>query len=147
MKCAAGVALLLAGCTTRATGVGTSDFAERGRLVCLLEEMNHRHGVELPPVHEHVPAFGTEARVYPLLRTAIAEGLFVDARFKGRDLRLSGRRFADSGALEVIRVQWWDEGKLEEVAYWCDVCAIKEFRPGSCSCCQGDVRLRQWPEE
>ncbi len=129
-------------------------FDRKGRLVCLLEEMKDRHGVQIAPIHEHVLGFRVEGKVpesgfryYTVLRTRIAEGLFVDKRFKDRDLRLLGQVFPGSAVLEVGRYQWWKDGKLQDVFYWCEVCSIKSSDPGTCACCQAMVELREEPSK
>lgn len=127
-------------------------FESRGLLVCLAEEMKEKHKAEVQPVHDHVAGFRVIGklpkgglRYYVILRTALAEALFVDKRFKGRELRLEGKRFPDSAVIEVIRIQWLRDGKLVDLYYWCDVCSIKGADPGPCACCQGKVRLREEP--
>lgn len=124
----------------------------RGRLVCLAEEMRDHYQAEVPPVHEHLWGFRAEGelpagapRWYTLLRTAISEGFFVDQRFQGRTLLVRGRRFPGSALLDVSRYFWLRDGKLWDVYYWCDVCAIRGTDPGRCACCQGQVDLRDAP--
>ena len=125
-------------------------FEARGKLVCLIEEMKEKHRAEANPIHEHLVGFRVEGtlppaglRYYTILRNAFSEALFVDARFKAQDLRLTGRVFPSSSVLEVSRFQWYKEGKLRDVYYWCTVCAIRGVDPGPCACCQGKVELRE----
>lgn len=126
-------------------------FEGRGRLVCLIEEMKEKHRAQANPVHEHLAGFRAEeggaARYYTLYRNALSEALFVDARFKERDLRLTGRVFPSSSILEVSRFQWYRDGKLQDVYYWCTICAIRGVDPGACACCQEKVELREAPAE
>lgn len=102
-------------------------FEKRGRLVCLLEEMKERHGLELPPVHAHLLGFRVEGegarppRYVTILRTKSSEALFSDPRFQKRELRLLGRLFPEGSLLEVARIQGWREGKLVELHYECDL--------------------------
>ena len=125
-------------------------FEARGRLVCLVEEMKEKYRAEAPAAHEHLPGFQVEGdppaggfRYYTLLRNSFSEALFVDARFKEHELRLSGRVFPSTSILELTRFQWYRDGTLLEVFYWCSVCAIKGVNPGPCFCCQGKVELRE----
>ena len=128
-------------------------FEGRGRLVCLLEEMKERHGLELPPLHAHLVGFrvddgpGRPPRYLTILRTKSSEALFSDPRFQGRDLRLLGRLFSEGALLEVAHIQGWRDGTLVELYYWCDVCRIREPVPGACSCCQDPVEFRETPVE
>lgn len=119
---------------------------ERGRLVCLIEEMKEKYKAQASPIHEHLAGFkvdGEPARYYTLFRNALSEALFVDKRFKEHELRLTGRVFPTTSLLEVSRFQWYRGGKLLDVYFWCEVCAIKGVDPGACACCQGEVELRE----
>jgi hypothetical protein len=129
-------------------------FEERGRVVCLIEEMKEKYKVEAAPAHEHLVGFRVEDksaangfRYYTLLRNAGSEALFVDKRFKERELRLFGRVFPSSSVLEVNRFLWYRDGKLMDVYYWCEVCSIRGVDPGPCACCQAKVELREKPYE
>jgi hypothetical protein len=127
-------------------------LAARGRLVCVHEEMQRAHGVEIPPVHEHVLGFRAEGdvgglRCFTVLRTALSKRLFEDARYRDRDLRITGRVYPGTANLEVQVVQWWKDGALSEVWYWCDVCSIKGVDPALCACCQAPVELKEGPAE
>jgi hypothetical protein len=122
-------------------------FESRGRLVCLIEEMKERHQAEANPIHEHLAGYRVDGeggpRYYTLYRNKFSEALFVDKRFREHELRLTGRVFPSSMLLELSRFQWYREGKLYEVYYWCGVCAIKGVDPGPCACCQKNVELRE----
>ena len=121
-------------------------FEERGKLVCLIEEMKEKYQAQAGPIHEHLVGFRTEGAKYvTLYRNALSEALFVDKRFKERELRLTGRVFPSSSLLEVSRFQWYRDGKLLDPYYWCEVCAIRGTDPGPCFCCQGKVELREAP--
>ena len=122
----------------------------KGRLVCLAEEMARAHGAAVAPVHDHLWALKLDAprkglRYHTLLRTPTSEALFRDARFKDRDLRLTGRVDPGTSVLDVQLFQWWTDGELRDVWYWCDVCSIRGVDPGDCACCQAPVELREAP--
>lgn len=128
---------------------GPTSFEKRGRLVCLAEEMSDRFGARVPPVHDHVLAFRVggdlptdEARYYVILRTHFAKALFEDRRYEKETLIISGRLYPGSPALDVTRFRWVRDGKVEELFYWCEVCAIKTVDPNRCACCQADVEFR-----
>jgi hypothetical protein len=58
-------------------------------------------------------------------------------------LELLVRRYADSPAVQVIRVfELAADGKYE-IDYWCDICAITMFELKECECCQGPIELRR----
>jgi len=125
-------------------------FEARGKLVCLIEEMKEKYQAEANPIHEHLVGFKVEGdpppggfRYATIYRNKFSEALFVDDRFKKRELRLTGRVFPSTALLEVSRFQWYKDGQLLDVYYWCSVCAIKGVDPGACACCQGNVELRE----
>lgn len=124
-------------------------FEKQGRLVCLAEEMRTHFGARVPPVHDHMLAFRVdgdvpagEPRYYTILRTHFAKALFEDRRYEKESLVLSGRVYPGSSALDVTRFRWIKDGKLEELFYWCEVCAIKTVDPDRCACCQAEVEFR-----
>lgn len=130
-----------------------------GRVVCLVEALRDEHGAQTPPVHDHLWAFRrkpgpprdaereprSDLDTLVILRTPLAEGLFVDARLRGRDLILHGRQFAGTGVCEVTSYEGVRDGKPVELYYWCEVCSIKGANPGPCACCQGPVELKEAP--
>ncbi len=152
MRAAPLACLLLLGCTAAPAASGPVPFEARGRLVCLLEEMKRDHGAETAPAHEHVLGFRVEEkdpprglRYHTILRTRLSMALFVDPRFRERELRLRGRVFPGSAVLEVTRFQWYRDGRLHDVFYWCEVCTIRDVDPGLCACCQAAVEFRETP--
>jgi hypothetical protein len=127
-------------------------FEEQGKVVCLIEEMKEKYQAQAAPGHDHLAGFRVEdraaaggARYYALFRNAGSEALFVDKRFKDHVLRLYGRVFPSSAVLEVTRFQWYRDGKLMDVYYWCEICSIRGVDPGPCACCQAKVELREAP--
>jgi hypothetical protein len=149
-----GFVLLALGCAAPSAPPSAAlvPFEARGRLVCLAEEMKSVHRADVPPVHEHLwgfridpPPAAPAPRYATILRTPMAEALFVDERFRHRELKLFGRRFPDGALLEVSGIQWVRDGALYDVFYWCRTCAIKGFDPSTCACCQEPVELREEP--
>ena len=126
-------------------------FEGRGKLVCLIEEMKEKYQAQASAVHDHLWGFRTDvegkARYYTVFRNALSEALFVDQRFREHELRLTGRVFPSTSLLEVTRFQWYREGKLRDLYYWCEVCAIRGVDPGACACCQDKVELREAPAD
>ena len=77
--------------------------------------------------------------------------LFVDTNLQSKSLLLKGRvqagtqragtqRFEVTGNLRSIR-----DGKIHELYYYCDICAIKGSDPGPCMCCREPVYLVEEP--
>lgn len=118
----------------------------RGNIVCLAEEMHARYNVELFKTHEHLYGMKTEAGTYyTLLRTSLAEALFVDERLRAKHLVINGRVFPNTQLLEVTRFASLKDGVVHELYYYCDTCYIRAVAPGDCDCCQAPVVLIEKP--
>ena len=118
----------------------------RGKIVCLAEEMHTNYKVELFGNHKHLYGVKTEdGEYYTLLRTSLAEALFVDERLHAKDLVIKGRVFPKTQLLEVTRFLSIREGVLHDLYYYCDTCYIRTVAPGNCDCCQAPVVLIERP--
>jgi len=115
----------------------------RGRIVCLSEEMRQSYGANVPEKHAH--DYGLKAndgKYYSLVRTASSEALLTDTNLLSRTLILKGRVFPKTQLLEVVgNVHTVRDGKVYELFYYCDICAIKSSIPGPCMCCREPVHL------
>jgi hypothetical protein len=99
-----------------------------------------------PDAAKHLLALVTkEGKVYPLIPDDGSRMFFKDPSLRGRPMRLTGRLFADTHFLQVVSVHSYKNGKLHEVYYWCDICAIRRNAPGVCECCGGPMELREVP--
>jgi hypothetical protein len=67
----------------------------------------------------------------------------MDERYRQRDLQIAVRLFPQTSFIEVIKFQSWKDGKLHDLYYYCDVCAITSNKPGACECCQEPVEFRE----
>jgi hypothetical protein len=68
-----------------------------------------------------------------------------DKRLAGADFEASGRQ-TSPGTLEIAPIHTramfvHRDGKRLAVSYWCDICYIRTWSPGTCWCCQEDTRL------
>ncbi len=76
----------------------------------------------------------------------MSTALFVDTNLDSKLLLLKGRipkgthRFEVTGNLRSIR-----GGKIHELYYYCDICAIKSSDPSICMCCREPVYLVEEP--
>ena len=121
----------------------------RGRVVCLTEELDKRFNV-LPDCDNrgHVYSLKTaDDKIYPFLPTDTAAAVWMDKRFRDRDLQVAARSFPDTNFIEVIKLQSWKSGKLHDLYYFCDICYITAFKPGPCECCQEPIEFRETPAE
>ncbi len=117
-----------------------------GKVVCLAEEMHTHYNVELFGNHTHLYGIKTEkGEYYTLLRTSLAEALFVDERLHEKDLVIKGRVFPKTQLLEVTRFLSVRDGVLHDLYYYCDTCYIRTVAPGNCDCCQAPVVLIERP--
>ena len=118
----------------------------RGNIVCLAEEMHTHYNVELFKTHPHLYGIKTEeGKYYTLLRTSLAEALFVDKQLHEKNLIINGRVFPNTQLLEVIRFASIKDGVVHELYYYCDTCYIRAVAPGNCDCCQAPVVLIEKP--
>jgi hypothetical protein len=119
----------------------------RGRIVCLTEELHARY--QITPdcdARGHVFTLKTaEGALHPILPTDEAAALWLDARFRTRDLQITARLFPDTRFIEVIKLQSWRNGTLHDLYYGCDICNITTHKPGPCECCQEPVEFRETP--
>ena len=88
---------------------------------------------------------GDDGKVYPLVKDDGARMFFKDETLLNRPMRLTGRLVPGSQLLQVVQVHSLRDGKLHEVYYWCDICAIKRFEKKICDCCGGPMELRETP--
>ncbi len=121
------------------------DVSLRGKIVCLTEELDKRFNV-LPDCDKrhHVYSLKTgDGKIHPLLPTETSAAVWMDERFRQRELQITARSFPDTDHIEVIKIQSWLNAKLHDLYYYCDICAITAFKPGACECCQEPVEFRE----
>ncbi|MBI4325048.1 MAG: hypothetical protein HY674_07260 [Chloroflexi bacterium] len=119
----------------------------QGRVICLAEEMHKLFQAHVAARHEHLYGFkAKDGNVYTLLRTKQSEALFVDQRLLNKELIVKGRVFPQTQILEVTgNLQSIREGVVNDLYYYCDICAITTVAPGPCLCCQAPVELVERP--
>ena len=105
------------------------------------------HGKLVPPENtDSSLKFKTESdQVYTLVSNRMSSALFIDTNLQARTLLLKGRvlpgkKFEVTGNLHSIH-----DGKVHELYYYCDICAIKGIDPGPCMCCREPVVLVEEP--
>ncbi len=135
-------------CLTRAddakTPLKTEFFIGK---VAPLADILDKHGTKLDAdAAPYSLALVTEAgKIYPLVKDAGARMFYKDASLLNRPMRLTGRLIPNSTLLQVVNVHSYRKGKLHEVYYWCDICAIRGYEAGICDCCGGPMELREVP--
>jgi hypothetical protein len=116
--------------------------------VAPLAEIIEKHGAKLDV--DAAPfwlALVTEkGDVHPLIKDDHARIFFQDPRMLNRAVRIGARRLPRTDFLQVLEVNTQVNGKLNEVYYWCDICAIRRAAlPKQCECCGGPMELREVP--
>lgn len=86
-----------------------------------------------------------DGKLYPLLKDDGSRMFFKDAKLLNRPMRLSARKIPNSDFLQVLNVKSIVKGKVHDVYYYCDVCAIKRFEAGPCDCCLAPLEFREEP--
>src|SRR5262245_29768378 len=121
----------------------------RGKVICLTEELQKLYQI-IPDCETrgHVYALKTASGQYhPFLPVDTAAAIWMDERFRRRDLQVTARTFPATDFIEVIKLQSWRDGKLYDLYYFCDICYISSHKPGPCECCQEPVEFRETPAE
>lgn len=119
----------------------------KGKVVSLSEVLKPA-GIELDPDATPVwLALKTEhGKLYPLIKDLGSRAFFHDRRLLNRPVQLQARLLPEARLLHVHQVHTLKEGKLHEVFYWCEVCAIRRpslEKTGVCECCGGQMDLRE----
>ncbi len=123
-----------------------SEVELRGQVVCLPEELHRAYQTDLPTNHQHIYGFKTTNNIYyTLLRTKLSEALFADPRLREKELLLTGNVLPNSQILDVTRMRSIRRGVVNDLYYYCDICAIRTVAPGPCVCCQAPVALVEEP--
>ena len=73
------------------------------------------------------------------------EGVIKDKRLFGKEFELIGD-FAAPDRFRILPIHLkamfvHQNGKKLFVTYWCDVCSIRTYTPGTCWCCQEETQL------
>lgn len=73
------------------------------------------------------------------------EGVLRDGRLKDADFEVSGH-YDGAASLRILPIHKramyvHKDGKRLYVTYWCAVCSIRTYTPGTCWCCQDETEL------
>lgn len=84
-----------------------------------------------------------DGKVHPLIKDGGSRMFFADPVLLNKPMRLTAVRVEDS--LRVMAVRSVRNGKLHDVYYWCDICAIRRSEKMICECCGGPMELIEEP--
>jgi hypothetical protein len=88
---------------------------------------------------------GEDGKIYPLVKDDGARMFFKDERLLNRPMQLTGKVVPGTNFLQVVTVHSIVKGELNDVYYWCDICAIRRNEKKICDCCGGPMELREEP--
>ncbi len=86
-----------------------------------------------------------DGKVYPIVRDDGGRMFFNDPKVQDRPMKVTGRLLGDTHLLQVLSVLSYKNGKLHDIYYWCDICAIRRNWAGECECCGGKMFLKEVP--
>jgi hypothetical protein len=138
------VPILLAGGGGKPAPVKSQYFTGK---VVPMADMLKKFGSNLDPdAAPHWKALVAEdGKVYPLIKDDGARIFFNDPKVLNRPMRITGRLFQDTRLLQVLSVHSIHKGKLHDIYYWCDICAIRRNQKQICDCCGGPMELHEVP--
>jgi hypothetical protein len=91
------------------------------------------------------PTLRTPQGVVPLTGDPETTLVLQDKRLDGADFEAAGQRNAagqfEIGPIHTRSMFLHRDGKRLAVSYWCDICYIRTWSPGTCWCCQEQTRL------
>lgn len=88
---------------------------------------------------------GNDGKLFLIIKNEGSRALFKDAELLGRQIQLVGVQVEGTQLLKVERIRTIVDGKLMEVDYWCEKCALRYSEPGICICCGMDALRRELP--
>jgi hypothetical protein len=112
-------------------------------LAKLLEKQKIKLDADAAP---HLLALVTDdGKTYPLIKDDGARMFFKDEKLLNRPMQLTGRIVPGTNFLQVVTVHSFVNGELNDVYYWCDICAIRRNEKKLCDCCGGPMELKEEP--
>jgi hypothetical protein len=88
---------------------------------------------------------GDDGKIYLLVKDDGARMFFKDERLLNRPMQLTGHVVPGTNFLQVVTVHSIVKGELNDVYYWCDICAIRRNEKKICDCCGGPMELKEEP--
>lgn len=119
----------------------------RGKVVPYQDALKRLYGIKLAGDQAaKLLALETEdGRLEPIVPTDGGRFFYQDPAMLDRPVQIVARVYDKTPGLQVIKVYSIRDGKLNEIYYWCSICAIKMYQLRKCECCQGDVEVREHP--
>jgi hypothetical protein len=123
----------------------TKNEQYRGKVVPLANLLE-KQGVKLDAdaAPQWLALVADDGKTYPLIKDDGSRMFFKDERLLKRPMQLTGR-VLDGNLLQVVNVHSIVKGELNDVYYWCDICAIRRNEKKVCDCCGGPMELKEEP--
>src|SRR4051794_24389763 len=87
----------------------------------------------------------TDGRSVPLHGDEETTLVLHDKRLLPYDFEVIGSlapsRVFDINPIYMAALWAYQNGSRKRVTYWCDICAIRTYSPGLCSCCRNETQL------
>jgi hypothetical protein len=80
-------------------------------------------------------------QVYPLNDDKSTSTLIEEKRLRTREFQLTLKKSGSS--YEIVKSQFFRDGKLYDFYYFCDVCNITTHTPGLCMCCRQETEYHE----
>jgi hypothetical protein len=126
--------------TDNAVPPSQGNLVVKGTLVCIGKQS------------KEVPCAGTgntlglraaTGQIYLLKNDKSSETLLDEKRLRSRDFQLTLKKSADSDSYEIVKSQFFRDGKLYDFYYFCDICNITTHTPGLCMCCRQETEYHE----
>ncbi len=127
-----------------AFGMGPStsqdNLVVRGTLVCIGKESKE---VPCAETGNTLGLRSVSGQIYLLKNDKLSSTLIEEKRLRSRDFQLTLKKADDSGSYEIVKSQFFRDGKLYDFFYFCDVCNITTHSPGPCMCCRQETEYHE----
>ncbi|MCE9531667.1 MAG: hypothetical protein K8T89_11180 [Planctomycetes bacterium] len=104
--------------------------------VVALKAVFEKEGVKLDR------ALVVDGKSYPIIKDVSGRRFSKDDRLLNKKYQITGRLVGGT-MLQVISVRSIKDGKLHDIYYWCDICAIRRSEMNDCECCGAPMELRE----
>ncbi len=84
-----------------------------------------------------------KGRLYPLKPHEVVDTLLIEKRLNAQSFRLTIKKLPGLNQYELVKSQFFRDGKLYDFYYYCEICNITTYAPGLCMCCRQETEYRE----